>query len=201
MKDSVKIFLKTVIIGLMCSAIFIGSGYLYLENSLKPAESPAESIPYYSTPENAGVLFQICGNSTLIFLDFENKSLKCIFADNIPIDEGKIAGYSIDFTVSGNYELLGGIVDCVGGIELETNDTTFSFTGIQVEELFSTTTNTGAIKKQTIQKIFEKIRENGFKKEDILYIIKNSETDLSVPDCYYWNDYIKELCKNVSFIG
>ena len=31
--------------------------------------------------------------------------------------------------------------------------------------------------------------------------IENSETNLTIPDCYYWSDNIQKLCKNLRVIN
>lgn len=201
MKKGVKLFFKTAAIGILSCAVFVAVGYFYLENRLKPVENSTESVPYYSAvPESAGVLLEICGSRTLYYLDFEQKILTVIRSDTEPEGE-EIFGYSIDYTVSGDYSLVSGIVDLLGGIDLELDGSALSLTGVQVKELLDTTADSDALKKSIAEKIILKSSENGFKKEDFLYIIENSETDLTVPVCYYWSDYMKELCANARYIG
>ena len=57
------------------------------------------------------------------------------------------------------------------------------------------------IEKQIIKSIIETVAKNGFHKKDFLVIIENSETNLTVPNCYDWENYIGKLCKNTFFIN
>lgn len=195
-----KIFLKTVIFSILCCAVFIGVGYFYLENEFKPIENKTESVPYYSLPDNTGLVFDICSHKSLFFLDFEQKVLSVIFSDDATEDFGYY-GYSAEFVVEGDYAFVGGIVDLVGGIDYVSEEGEESLTGIQVEELLSTTPDLSEIRTLIIEQIASKISKNGFTKEDFLYIIENSNTDLTVPDCYYWSEYIEDMCFNLRFIN
>ena len=91
-------FLTVFVIGAVCCAIFIGTGYFYLDRKLSVAEQKTEKIPYYThLPENKGILFNICGNLTLCYLDFEEKTVSVVSAVNYALDEGRIAGYTVDY--------------------------------------------------------------------------------------------------------
>ena len=74
-------------------------------------------------------------------------------------------------------------------------------TGEQVVDYLTTSSDYYERKRQIIRIIAQKISSTGFSKEDFLYIIENSETSLTVPDCYFWSDYITELCKTVKIIN
>ena len=201
LNEKIRLYFKVLIIGLICSAIFIGSGYYYLDKKINTVENKTESVPYYQAlPSNAGVLFVFGEKSILCYLDFEQKIMNVVSAENYNIENGKIAGYPIDFTVEADYNLIGGIVDILGGINLETEDGVFSFTGVQVKEMLETMPLYQESNEKIAEKIFYEISRIGFKREDFLYIIENSKTNLSVPDCYYWAEYMKELCYNVRFI-
>ena len=182
-----------------CCAIFVGIGYYYLENRLKPIENKNESVPYYSLPENAGVLFDICSQKTLFYLDFEQNILNVFFIDDSEIEDNYY-GYTVDFTVYSDYSLVGDIVDLVGGIDIVSEER-LSFTGIQIEEKLSITPEIEQLKRDIIEQIAFKISKNGFTKEDFLYIIENSETDLTIPVCYFWSQHIKDICVNIRFIN
>ena len=159
-------------------------------------------MPYApEAPEAKGVMFDICGDRTLAYMNFENNTLSIIFDDGNTTVGEKLYGYSVDFTVEGNYDLLAEIIDTSGGIELTFNDETLRYTGVQIADILSHTADRKAIRRDIILAILEKIKNTGFQKEDFLYIIENSKTNLTVPDCYYWADYIKEICGNVQMIN
>lgn len=200
MKKNSKTIFKALAVCFISSTLFIVSGKLYLERKLMPAKSSTESEPYYSyVPECCGIMFDLCGDRTLIYLDFEGASVTAVMADGKEANE--IYGYSVDYTVSSDYSLAGGIADLLGGIDIEAENGILSLTGSQLEERLSTTADGGMLRRAVTEKIISKIGKNGLAREDFLYIIENSETDLTVPDCFYWSDCIKELCINAKFLG
>lgn len=184
----------------MCCLAVLLCGYYYIEKELTVAENSIESVPYYSYPEKKGILFNICGEKTLIHLDFEGALLSVVFADEFePTDE--LYGYSIDYNITGDYSLVGEIVDLVGGIEITAEETTLSYTGVQIKELLETTPQNLALRRNIIESITQKISKNGFSKEDFMRIIELSQTNLTFPDCYYWSQYISDVCKMVRFVN
>ena len=202
LKRKTKYIFSLITVCFLVCLIFVGSGYLYLNYELEPTEIKQESVPYYTAaPENAGVMFDICGDRTLCYMDFEKNTLSLIF-DNADIKAGeKLYGYTVDYVVNGDYDLLGGIIDIIGGIELELENEVLRYTGVQITDVLSRTANRETLRRKIIPEILKKTEENGFQKEDFLYIIENSDTNLTVPDCYYWSDYIKTLCRNAKIIN
>ena len=49
-------------------------------------------------------------------------------------------------------------------------------------------------KKLITEKIVQGISENGFSKEDMLYITENADTNLKFASAYTWTKYLGELC-------
>ncbi len=198
-----SLFFKTVAVSLLCCGIFLLSGYFYLEKKLKPVENEGvESVPYYSAvPENSGILVDICGDKTFFYLDFENMELRVIFDGEEALPDDNVYGYNVDYRISGDYSLLAEIIDIAGGVEMEYNNEELNLTGVQIADILSTTVERNGFRRELTQKLIKKISQNGFKKEDFLYIIENSETNLTVPACYYWPEYIKELCGSVRTVN
>ncbi len=152
-------------------------------------------MPYYSeAPESVGIMFDICNDKTFFFLDFYDKRISAIYNAGELQRENIIMGYSIDYCITGDYDLLAGIIDNVGGIELDYGDEELRYTGVQVKDILSKTVDNSDIMREIVEKTIEKIALNGFSKADLLYIIENSETDITMPICYFWTDYMKELC-------
>ncbi len=190
------IFFKTTAISLAAAAIFIGVGYFYLSADNKTVQNETESVPYYSQyPEPCGIMFDFLGDKTFFYLDFEAENLSVIYADEADTSSGEIYGYPIDFSVSADYSLLGFIVDAVGGINLNIDGENLSVTGVQVAEIMETTAEREELRREITKEIIFGISKQGFQRESILYIIENSDTNLTVPDCYYWSEYIGEACK------
>lgn len=200
MKYNLKLFFKTLIISLSCCALFVGTGYFYLDSKLnQPVKKEVEQELYAYSLQNKGVLFDISGDKTLFYLDFEEKSVTVI-ASEIYDDAESVKGFPVDFTVEADYDLVSGIIDIVGGIELSIDGEKLIYTGVQVVEVFNTAENSNELKEEIIRKVLHKISQNGFLRKDFLYITENSNTNLTVPDFYYWQDYVSEICKTVRIL-
>ncbi len=195
MKKRKTVFFKTVIISLWCCAIFIGAGYYYIDKSFTSVDSNIESIPYaQETPENAGVLFEISGEKTFIFIDFEKENLMVCL--NVPeIIDDKIYGYQLDYQISGSTEVIGEMVDYLGGIEL----LDIRYTGVQISEILKSN-NSIELKRNIITQICQNVSKYGVAVDFFTDIITSSKTDLTVPKCYFWDDYAKSICKTIKFI-
>lgn len=200
-----KIF-KTALIIFICTVVFSASAYAYLYTSLKSdgskADTKNESIPYYSLPYNCGIMFALPeGGGCLMYLDFENSNIQVYFTDLYTEGRIRYGDYSVDYTVELDYKTIAGIIDRVGGITMDIDGETLRFTGIQVLDIITETTESEDIKRKIVSQILLQISKNGFSKEDFVYIIENSGTDLLVPDCFYWQDYIAELCENAVILN
>ncbi len=192
LKNNLRLFLKTVLISVVCCAIFVGVGYFYLNSKIsKPAKTKVENEPYSFPMQNVGIMFSIEDAKTFVYLDFSEKSVKVIMPYSLKEND-----YPIDFTVDSNYSLLSGIIDIIGGIEL-TEDNNLIYTGIQVVEILTDSPDDNELKREIVEKILSKISKRGFSRQDFLYITENSKTNLTVPKFYYWQDSISEICQNV----
>ena len=200
MVKKMKGFLAAAMICIICSIIFIGIGYLYISASLKQTENKSEQIPYTEKVDNACILFELEGNKSLIFLDFENSSVTYMNANEKLISEDMCCGYSIDYRVLADYSLVSNVIDKLGGIELEIENKKYNYMGVQAKELIETTPDITLLRKQIAKAIFEKISAVSFSRSDFAYIIENSSTTLTVPDIFYLEKYIKETCKNAYFV-
>ena len=200
-KNAVK---KAVII--VCSGlVFFFGSYMYLEHNLNKGFEKTDikdyTVPYSQRPENAGIAFLLPdGSALLAYLDFEKSCINVINIEMFDSENSVYYGYTADFTVQTDYEFIGGIIDRVGGINIENGNETLRYTGIQAVDLISENTNSN-IKNQIIGQIFEQISKNGFSKEDFLYIIENGTGSLTLTDCIYWFDSIDDVCKNIIFVN
>lgn len=202
MLGKIKRFLTVLIIALGCSAFYIVGGYLYIDSEITPTEQNTSSVQYYSeAPENVGIMFELRGHKTYCFLDFYYKKLNVIFdAESFSTDDN-IMGYPIDYSLKLDDELFAQIIDLVGGVELQTEEGILRYTGVQIVDMMNYSTDFKRYEREIIRKIFEKIGENGFSKQDFLYIIEKGDTAITVPICYYWTDYIKELCGSLNEVN
>ncbi len=199
LKKSVIIFFKTVFLTSVLLMVFVCFGYMLLTSEVTLAETKEENVPYYeSVPQNVNLLFNVLDNKIMFSLDFENENIKIV--NVYGEEEYSFYGYSTDFYVECDLNIISGIVDILGGIELEITDEKLNYTGTQIKEILEYNSDS-YFSRDIVSKIIEKISKVGFSKEDFLYIIENSETNLTVPDCYEWEKYIKKLCKNAVFVN
>ena len=159
-------------------------------------------MPYtFPEPSGKGIMFDICGDKTFAYFDFEGKKLKIIIP---PYDDfsDEIYGYSIDFSVETDYSFVAALVDYAGGIELRNDEGGKErYTGVQISELLSRTVETEELRREIITAIMKKISDTGIDDGIFSYTVEKTETYLTVPDCYTWKKYIKELCKNGEIIN
>lgn len=204
MGDFLKNIFKKAFIILFCGVLFLGGSYAYLYlNFNKPVtdvEQKEYNVPYERKPENCGIAFVFPETSAvLVYLDFENMGLRLLDIENFK-PRAEYHGYTADYTVETDYEFIKGIIDRVGGVNLQTDDDTMRYTGTQIVELISTGKGK-SIKKDLILQIFAQIEKNNFSKDDFIYIIENSKSNLSLVDCIYWSEYIGEMCKKTDFVN
>lgn len=198
-----KIFGKFKLLAfcIICCSLFVGGGYFYLRQNFKEAQNKVSSVPYsFSAPESKGIIFDICGSLTYIYLDFEEERLKVIIPPEKEYRE-EIYGYPIDFTVKTDYRFVAAVIDYADGIELNLDGETLRYTGVQISDILSRTVDVSELKRAIITALMEKIGENGIDGEVFDYIVESTETDITVPDCYYWEKYIAVLCKNCGIIN
>jgi hypothetical protein len=201
LKRNARIFFKTVIICAWCLAFFLGAGYYYLSKNLKDTEIETPNVPYsQETPQNCGLLFEILGENTFIYLDFENsKATICLYPQDIKKDQNEIYGYSIDYRINADVDFIADLVDSLEGIELNFENQTLRYTGVQVVDLILSDKDF-KLKLQIIKAIAQKIANAGISKEMLLYIVENCDTNLTVPDFYYWPEYIGKICAALHII-
>lgn len=194
-----RCFLKTFVICSMCFVIFTGVGYYYLNKNIIDIDKEVQNEPYYqSITENKGILLTLNNVNTFFYLDFlENKltvSLKPQFYES-----QNVYGYSCDYKVKGDNELLSLIIDNVGGVELKIEDEKLRYTGIQVANLLNHTDSI-ELRREIISSVCNKIAKYGVNSGFFGDIINNSETELTLFECYFWDDHFKEICNNIVFI-
>ena len=196
LKNKLKLFLRTIIISISCCALFVGIGYFYLNSKMnEPARAELVREPYSFSLQSAGILFDIEGEKSFFYLDFNSNCIVAI-ASKFEIEKETVYGYSIDYKVNADYNFLSGLIDRLGGLELSSKEY-LVYTGVQVVEILKENPQDYELKKDIIKEILDIISQRGFNDKDFLFITENSETNLTVPKFYYWQDKISELCENV----
>lgn len=201
LKNTVKYALLLAGLCLCCLLTLVGGGYAYLSFNTEKTDNKASKVPYeFAPPENAGIMFEFCGDRTFVYLNFENEEMKIVF----PLSgdsEDTVYGYSIDYTVKGDYYLLADIIDAADGIELQTEDGKYRYTGVQIAELLSNTVDTEELKRNIIAALTRKTADFGIDENVFYDIIKKGDTNLTVPDCHRWAEYLSLLCKNCTVVN
>lgn len=199
MKREYKLFLKTFMICSFICVFLVGVGYFYLNRTSQKVNSSPQNIPYYQTyPESKGILFSLGGSNTFIYLDFSDRKLTVSLTPEESF-ENQIYGYSHDYTINGDNNLAAFIIDNVGGINLTQNGEKLRFTGNQVCELLKRSDSV-ELRREIINGITANIAEYGVGDKFISDIINNCETKLKYSECYFWDDYLQDICKNVNYI-
>lgn len=197
--------IKSAFIFLSCGLLFFFSAYLYLYSGLKTAqnaETKENTIPYQKDPpEDCGMLFNFeSGSAVMIFLDFSDARILCAVIDDYNEGDEERLGYKIDYTIKANHTFTEGLIDNFGGINLDLDGTPLRYTGVQVADLISKSSD-GEIKRQVVCALLEKIARFGISTDDLVYIIENSTTSLTIPDCIYWIDLVPEMCLRYMIIN
>lgn len=199
-----KKYLKLAIIMFLSSCIFFGASYFYLYESLKNEEKAADikqnNIPYSEISENRGLLFRINGKKVLFFLDFQQEISYIVNIDNNDDILDDYAGYPIDYKFDIDYYVLSSVVDRIGGLDLEIKNEILRYTGVQVCDIINTDYSPD-IPLKIVSAVCKKISETGFSNDDFVFLIDNTNTALTVPECLYWQEYIKSVFANAVFVN
>lgn len=200
LKIGIKSVFAAVAAAVLSFALMSSTAYLYLkaDTAKKAADSSDSSVPYKQKKENRGVMFAFPDSTGCLFhLDFNNCGITAVLTENYDPKVSDYGGYRADFTVISDLDLVQGLVDRAGGVELEFDGEKLRFTGFQITELLSVGAKTD-VKRDIVKGVLESFAYNGFTASDLVYIIENSKTDLTVPDCYGWHEDLPQMCENVN---
>lgn len=204
MGDFLKSIIKKALIIFLCGGLFFGASYGYLHFNFNKQAAKAEqkeyAVPYKRIPENVGIAFVFPDASAILaYLEFDESRINLLDIEQFQ-PQPEYFGYTADYVVECDYTLVEGLVDRVGGVSLSIDGGIMRYTGSQVLELIATGKGK-QIKKQLISQFFARIEKNNFSKDDFIYIIENSKSDLSFVDCIYWIEYIDDMSKNINFVN
>lgn len=197
-KNKIKNYIFAGISALVLFLLF-STVYMQTMTIRENAAAPKTDEPYYTGPKSSGILFQFENNKGFfVYLDFENAGSIFTLTENA--GEARISDLPVNFTVKSDYDLLSGIIDRVGGIELKIEEESLRYTGEQVIDMLASYPEDRELRINIAKAVFLNISKNGFSKNDFVYIIENSGTDLLVPDCFYWQDYISKAVADIEVI-
>ena len=175
--------------------LFVGFGYYYLKSQDIKTQNQIEKVPYYSQiPENKGVLLCFGNENVYYYLDFENMQTTII----LDYEEIKHTNHHVDYKMDADYELVADICDYFGGVNLLIEAETLRYTGSQVLELLKKD-NSKEMRGLILTAVFEKMAQQGTGADFFNMLISNSKTNMKMPDCYFWTDFMCDIAKNIAF--
>lgn len=200
-----KRIFKVAFITFLSVVVFFGAAYAYLDYTINKnvtnADQKEDNVPYNIVPDSCGIAFVFPNNDAwLTYLDFDNLDINVLQIENFNKNQPEYYGYTVDYNVNITYDVVAEVIDRIGGIEIEQNGERLRYTGVQVLDLIAYGYD-GSIKEQIFSQIFNSISKNNFSKEDLLYIIENSKSDLSFVDCIPWIDYLKSMCNRINYVN
>lgn len=176
-----------------CTVAFVGCGWLYLRLDgvgKKETVNSEKTVPYSSVPESVSLRYIFSNRSeAVIYLEFSAGKLTAVLKP----DSSAEADYELQ-PLSGT---AAGFIDRLGGIEVSQNGRILRYTGAQAVNLLSD----GAVgENELLRAVFDKIALQGITRAQLTFLLQNSRTDLTVPLCYSWPEWLKDICANAEII-
>ncbi|MBE6806283.1 MAG: hypothetical protein E7526_07245 [Ruminococcaceae bacterium] len=186
----------------LTSALFSLAAFFVFGGETANTKGGASSVPYYeeTPPDNVGVLFRF-DNKTSVFFDldfFDEKISVILFDTKIPAQTVLDYGYTVTYTFDADYIFLADFIDRFGGLEMKTEEQLQRYTGVQVTEMLE---NGTASRHEVIKALFSKISITGFSKNDLTFIIKNTDTLLNFPSGYPIITRLQKISRSVNFVN
>lgn len=190
MKRQTVGILSLIAVIVICLCAFFGLAFLYLaldyksSASSEKASGTVENIPYTSVSESVTVKYIFSdGTSALLKLDFSSEKLTAFLSyENISEPDYELQPLS---------GAAAGFIDRLGGVELQFENRVLRYTGEQAVRL---TENGTVSKKDILRAVFDKIALSGITRSQLTFLLQNSKTQLTVPICYSWPEWLKEIC-------
>ncbi len=195
----------SVFLAVVCSAVIFAAFILiFLKEPASSVKGNTESVPYgnYYDSESCGFLVRFRdGNSVFLNFDFEDSKTSVLLLPNgTDSDAVSTYGYTVYKTIDTDYTFLARFTDRLGGIELSENGKSYKYTGVQVKEKLSSSIDK-ALRRQIIKQFLGCFNSQGLTKEDLVFIIENTETELNFPDAYNLAPAISDVSKTINFIN
>lgn len=200
-----KKYFKLALVIFLCTSLFFVSSYFYLnynlKNNQKTVDEKVEDVPYHKTPESCGLLIELPDdNNILFYLDFDRIILYIINIEENDEPTESYVGYPIDYRCKFDYYNLSLFFDRMGGIDLQTDDGVLRFSGIQVCDMISNG-NSSEVSFDVINEICNKISKAGLTGEDFAFLISNCDTNLTMPVCLYWQEFMSQMFSGRVFVN
>ncbi len=201
MKNSRKTLISILVSLMLCSGVALLGGILILPAQLGGGNTLAgeniSGVGYYDYPENCGLLFtDHMGCGAFIFLDFENITTSVyLFPENATTNAERLS-YDTDYTFTLPENFAGRLCDRLGGIEMTDDEGEKSLFFSPALAQFCNNLKDSQKLQKISSAFFEKISKTGLSSEDFMFIIEETDTDISYTVCYDWIGYIEEMLQN-----
>ena len=198
MKKVINFLLAVVI----TSALLAAAAFFVFNEKNESVSNDTPKVPYYeqNPPDNVGLLFRFGVKGSVFFdLDYHNSKISAILFNEKTTKQGVLDyGYTVDYVVDADYIFLADFIDRFGGLEFQNGDKLQRYTGVQITDMLE---NDKLTEKQLISTILLKINSSGFSKNDLMFLIKNTHTDLSYPSGYPLIANFHDLCLRINFVN
>lgn len=200
--------LRTVSVVLFSLSVFCGLltiiGILLLPAEIATPEKYAgeniSGIPYSDTPQNKGLLFTLPDSSgAFIYFDFDDILTHCYLFNENAAENAENLPYFIDYTFNITPEFLAALCDRLGGVVMTDKNGVSSLYFSASLTAFWQNVPTEEQRLQHCISFFDKIAKTGLSSEDFMFIIEETNTNLSYSVCYDWIPHIKEMFCNYVF--
>lgn len=200
MAKRIFVFFGSLLVFSLAACLYLGLGTNGTESSVGKSES---GVPYKAEPcENACLVLTVPdGSAVMLYLDFLKDECRAAVLESYVEGDEKRLGYNADFTLELGFDEIGGIVDRIGGIELYGEGEYLRFTGVQVVDIISDAKITPELYREILSAIFDGIARAGFSSADFVYLLESCKTDMTMPDCYDWQENMQTIFSNTVILN
>lgn len=173
--------LKAIVGCALCFLLFCSIGFFYLEatkESAAPTGEREESVPY-AVPDSPTVAVKADGHTFLFVPDFAAGQVS-VFCEELPADYSLCADRQ---TCAAAIDRFGGLILTVDGVEQR-------YTGVQVTELAACAEDPELFFADCLHAFCNAVAGQGISQADLVWLFSNCETDLNLPLCFSWPDFL-----------
>ncbi len=204
MKKQMSVYLKILVTCLCLSVVLFSVFSVSVGMNSKPTAETPQNIPYVSdeAPDFFGILMRFEGGGS-VYLGFDkadNKTTVIMLGNAAGGGEVSEYGYYTDCEADASFDFLARFIDNFGGIELNTDEGVFKYTGVQITEMLSKT-NDMDFKKRIASKLLSAMRQKGLERADLLMLIEQTETDLNFPSVYHLHNTVNSALGSITFVN
>lgn len=204
MKKQASVYLKVIIVCVCLFLVFAAVFGVSVGVNSAPVQEIKENVPYESdeAPSFFGLLMRFEGAQSVYFAfdKAEQKTTVIILPNSASMGAVQEYGYYVDCEADATFDFLARFIDNFGGIELNTDNGLFKYTGVQITEMLKGT-NDIIFKKTIISRVCERMRLQGLERADLLMLIEGTDTDLNFPSAYYLHDTVNSALGTLTFVN